>query len=272
MKRVFVVLGVLLFLAIVGMPLLWVLMSSFKSTSEIISSPWSLPSSLGFGNYVTSWNDYKIGPAFVNSIIVCSLTLAILIPVAAMAAYIFAKFPFKGSNLLFGSFLAGMMFPQFLVIVPLFLFIKNLGLLGTQQGLILVYVAFSLPFTVFVLTGFFTALPDELREAALLDGCNDVKTFFKIMMPLARPGLIVVLIFNVIGLWNEYNLALVLLSREELFTLPLGVAKLTNTAQYQSDWGGLFAAMVIVMTPVLAVYWSLKEKIQEAMLAGAVKG
>ncbi len=272
MKKVLYVLGVCLFLSIVGLPLLWVLISSLKATPEIISNPWGLPSTFRFDNYVKAWMDADIGAYFGNSLWVCALTLLILLPVSSMAAYIFAKFPFKGSNILFGSFLAGMMFPQFLVIVPLFLFVQQLGMLGTQQGLILVYVAFSLPFTVFVLTGFFSALPDELREAALLDGCTDVQTFVRIMMPLAKPGLVVALIFNIIGLWNEYNLALVLLSKEELFTLPLGLANLTNTAQYQADWGALFAAMMIVMTPVLAVYWTLKEKIQEAMLAGAVKG
>jgi N-acetylglucosamine transport system permease protein len=272
MKKVLSSLGIVLFLLVVGLPLVWVLISSFRTTPEIISNPWGLPTTIKWSNYVTAWNTASIGQYFGNSLIICVCTLVILIPVSAMAAYIFAKFPFWGSQGLFGTFLAGMMFPQFLVIVPLFLFIRDLGMLGTQQGLVLVYVAFSLPFTIFVLTGFFTALPDELREASLIDGCNDVQTFYKVMMPLAKPGLVVVLIFNIIGLWNEYNLALVILSRPERFTLPLGLANLTNTQQYQSDWGALFAAMVIVMLPVLLVYWLLKEKIQEAMLAGAIKG
>jgi N-acetylglucosamine transport system permease protein len=152
------------------------------------------------------------------------------------------------------------------------LMLRQWGLLDTLVGLVLVYVAYSLSFTVFVLTGFFHALPDELAEAAMLDGCGHAGTFWRVMLPLARPGLIVVGIFNAIGLWNEYGLALVLLSSPQNRTLPLGVANLTMTQQYQSDWGALFAALVIVMLPVLVVYWLFKERIQEAMLAGAVKG
>jgi N-acetylglucosamine transport system permease protein len=264
--------GILLFTLGVLLPLGWVYLSSLKSTTEIITSPWALPSEFRFENFVKAWNTGHIGQYFGTSILICAATLAILMPVAAMAAYILAKKPFWGSGAIYGLFLGGMMFPQFLVIVPLFLLMLQTKLLDTQTGLVLVYVAFSLPFTVFVLTGFFQALPEELGEAALIDGCTEAQTFWKVMAPLARPGLVVAGIFNIIGLWNEYNLALVLINNPDRYTLPLGLANLTNTNQYTSDWGALFAAMVIVMTPVLVVYWLLKEKIQEAMLAGAIKG
>lgn len=264
--------GTVLFVLTVLVPLVWVVYSSIKSSPEILASPWSLPSTPQWNNYVKAWNESRIGSYFWNSLYVCLATLFILIPISAMASYIFAKHPFKGSNLIFGTFLGGMMFPQFLVIVPLYLLMVQLKMLNTHHGLILVYVAFSLPFTVFVLTGFFQQLPDELGEAAMIDGCTDAGTFWRIMLPLARPGLIVVTIFNVIGLWNEYNLALVLLNTKDRFTLPLGLANLSNTNQYTSDQGAMFAAIVIVMVPVLLIYWLLKEKIQQAMLAGAVKG
>jgi ABC-type glycerol-3-phosphate transport system permease component len=185
-----------------------------------------------FGNYAEAWTTTKIGKAFFNSLFVSALTMIILIPVAAMAAYVLSKYKFRGSNSIFMLFLGGMMFPQFLVIVPLFLQMAKLGLDDNLWGLTIVYIAFSLPFTVFVLTGFFHQLPDELIEASMLDGCSHGRAFWKIMLPLAKPGLVVVTIFDVIGLWNEYNLALA----------------------------------------VLIVYWLLKEKIHEAMLAGAVKG
>ena len=264
--------GTVLFVLTVLVPLIWVIYSSIKSSPEILASPWSLPSAPQWNNYVKAWNESRIGSYFWNSLYVCLVTLLILIPVSAMASYIFAKHPFKGSNLIFGTFLGGMMFPQFLVIVPLYLLMLQLKMLNTHHGLIIVYVAFSLPFTVFVLTGFFQQLPDELGEAAMIDGCTDAGTFWRIMLPLARPGLIVVTIFNIIGLWNEYNLALVLLNTKDRFTLPLGLANLSNTNQYTSDQGAMFAAIVIVMVPVLVIYWLLKEKIQQAMLAGAVKG
>jgi N-acetylglucosamine transport system permease protein len=225
-----------------------------------------------FGNYTEAWTTTHIGTAFFNSLIVSLGTLVVLVPIAAMAAYVLAKYRFRGSHALFMLFLAGMMFPQFLVIVPLFLQMSGLGLDDSRFGLTLVYIAFSLPFTVFVLTGFFHQLPDELAEAAMLDGCGHQRTFWKVMWPLAKPGLVVVTIFNVIGLWNEYNLALVLMRTREGFTLPRALDSLQMTAQYLGDTGALMAAMVIVILPVLLVYWLLKEKIHEAMLAGAVKG
>ena len=225
-----------------------------------------------FGNYVEAWTTTGIGSAFLNSLMVTAATMIVLIPIAAMAAYVLAKYKFRGSNALFMLFLGGMMFPQFLVIVPLFLQMSSMGLDDNLFGLTLVYIAFSLPFTVFVLTGFFHQLPDELAEAAMLDGCSHQKTFWKIMMPLAKPGLVVVIIFNVIGLWNEYNLALVLMRSREGFTLPRALDSLQMTAQYLGDTGALMAAMVIVILPVLILYWLLKEKIHEAMLAGAIKG
>ena len=119
--------------------------------------------------------------------------------------------------------------------------------------------------------GFFEALPGELAEAAMMDGCGHNATFWKVMLPFARPGLVVTGIFNGIGLWNEYNLAKVLVQKDEVMTLPLGLARLTATQFYQSDWGALFAGLVIVMLPVLIIYWFFKDRVQDAMLAGAIK-
>lgn len=165
-----------------------------------------------------------------------------------------------------------MMFPNFLVIVPLYFLLKDLHVLDTMTGLVIVYVAYSLSFTIFVLGGFFEALPNELMEAAMIDGCSHSRTFWRVMLPLAKPGLVVVSIFVGIGLWNEYQLALVLMPSPHNKTLPLGIANLTMTQQYQSDWGALFAGLVIVMAPVLLVYWFFRDKIHQAMLAGAIKG
>jgi N-acetylglucosamine transport system permease protein len=205
-------------------------------------------------------------------LVVSLATLAVLIPAGAMAAYVFAKFTFKGSNLLFGSFLGGMMFPNFLIIVPLFMLLRSFSLVDTRVGLIVVYVAYSLSFTIFVLTGFFQSLPSELGEAAMMDGCTDSSTFWKIMLPLAKPGLLVVAIFNGIGLWNEYGLALVLMPSPKNHTLPISIANLAMAQEYKSDWGALFAGLVIVMTPVLIVYWIFRDRIYDTMLAGALKG
>jgi len=260
------------FTLLILLPIVWVSVSSLKSGFEIVGSPWSLPAHPQWVNYRNAWNEAGIGPAFFNSLIVTLSTLAILLPIGAMAAYILARYPFPGRNLIFGTFLGGMMFPNFLVIVPLFFLLSTFHLVDTRTGLVLVYVAYSLSFTVFVMTGFFQTLPNELGEAAMIDGCSHSRTFWKVMLPLARPGLIVVGIFNAIGLWNEYGLALVLMPSRENYTLPIGIAQVTMTQQYQSDWGALFAGLVIVMAPVLVVYWIFRDRIHETMLAGAVKG
>jgi N-acetylglucosamine transport system permease protein len=272
LKRLAASLGITLFGLTVVLPLLWVLVTSLKASSEIFSSPWGLPKQAMWVNYSHAWSEAGIGRYFGNSLIVCISTLVILIPAGAMAAYVLARYPFRGSKVLSGMFLGGMMFPNFLVIVPLFFLLRNLHLLDTKTGLVLVYVAYSLAFTVFVLTGFFQSLPGELAEAAMIDGCNHSRTFWKIMLPLARPGLIVVAVFNAIGLWNEFGLALVLIPSESNRTLPLGIQNLAMTQHYESDWGALFAGLVIVMLPVLVVYWIFRDKIHETMIAGAVKG
>jgi N-acetylglucosamine transport system permease protein len=276
-KKALTTLGLIVFTLAVVVPLLWMTLTSLKSGPEIFASPWGLPAKIHWENFSHAWQTAGIAHFFINSLIVTTATLAILIPVGAMAAYIFARYPFPGSKFLFGTFLGGMMFPQFLTIVPLFFLMNSLrigafSLYDTKLGLTVVYVAYSLPFTVFVLTGFFQTLPKELDEAAMIDGAGHSKVFWRVMLPLAKPGLIVVGIFNGIGLWNEYSLALVLIPSEENRTLPLGIANLVMVEHYQSDWGALFAGLVIVMLPVLIAYWIFREKIHETMLAGAIKG
>ncbi|MHB8635511.1 MAG: carbohydrate ABC transporter permease [Fimbriimonadaceae bacterium] len=272
MRRVLQSLGLALFTLTILLPIVWVLFSSLKSGAKIVASPWSLPSALHWENYANAWKEGGIGDALFNSLFVTLGSLALLLPLGAMAAYILARYPFRGSRGLFAAFMGGMMFPNFLVIVPLFFLLNSLHIYDTKIGLIAVYVAYSLPFTIFVMSGFYQTLPGELAEAAMIDGCGHTGTFVKVMAPLARPGLIVVGIFNAIGLWNEYALALVLVPSKENHTLPIGIANLVMTQQYQSDWGALFAGLVIVMLPVLAVYWLFRDKIHETMLAGAVKG
>lgn len=272
MKRAASAFGLLVFAATVVAPLLWVVITSFKSGPEIFASPWGLPAKLHFANYSHAWEEAGIGHYFVNSALVTAATLILLLPIGSMAAYIFARYPFPGSKLIFSGFLGGMMFPNFLVIVPLFFLLKDINLLDSKTGLVLVYVAYSLSFTIFVLTGFFQNLPSELPDAAMIDGCSHAATFWKVMLPLAKPGLIVVGIFNAIGLWNEYGLALVLVNSEQNKTLPLGIANLVMVEHYQSDWGALFAGLVIVMIPVLVVYWIFRDRIYQTMIAGAVKG
>ncbi len=253
-------------------PFLWMILSSLKTTREVTGVPWAMPASPQFGNFGRAWSDGNFTTTVWNSIIATVGTLVILIPIGSMAAYVLVKYPFKGSRLILNSFMGGLMFPNFLVVIPLYLLLAKLGMLNTKIGLILVYVAYSLAFTVFVLSGFFEQLPNELIEASFLDGCSHSACFWRVMFPLAKPGILVVAIFNAIGLWNEYPLAFVLAQTNNVKTLPIGIAEMADNMQMTASYGPLFAGIVIVMLPMMIVYLIFKDQIQKTMLAGALKG
>jgi N-acetylglucosamine transport system permease protein len=266
-QLVFVVYGI-----IVVFPMVWLGYTAFKSTSELFASAWALPVEWKLDNFVEAWTEAQIGDFFWNSIFVTISTLMVQLFLGAMASYALAKYRFRGQNLIYYGFLAGLMFPIFLGLVPLFFLVKGLGLLDTYLGIILVYAAFGLPFTVFVLTAFFRTIPTTIMEAGIMDGCGHFTLFLRVMLPLAKPGLTTVGIFTFISIWNEYILALVLLSSSHLRTLPLGIAILQFVQFYEVDFGALFAGLVIVMLPTLVCYIVLQEQITKGITVGAVKG
>ena len=185
----------LLWALLTTLPLLWVVLSSFKDDNEILTDPWGLPGALRFENWERAWTEAHIGRYFLNSVIVVSGSLTLTMLFGATAAYVFARYDFRFKQVFYYLFVGGMMFPVFLALVPLFFVVRNAGLFGTWRGLILVYAAYSLPFTVFFLTAFFRTLPQTVAEAALMDGCGHFRLFFRVMLPMARPGLISVAIF-----------------------------------------------------------------------------
>ncbi|MEC9379558.1 MAG: carbohydrate ABC transporter permease [Candidatus Latescibacterota bacterium] len=257
---------------IVVFPMVWLLYTAFKPTSELFASAWSLPVEWKLDNFVEAWSEARIGDFFWNSLFVTISTLLVQLFVGSMASYSLAKYRFRAQGILYYGFLAGMMFPLFLGIVPLFFLVKSLGLLDSHLGLIVVYAAFGIPFTVFVLTAFFRTIPTEIMEAGVMDGCGHFSLYWRIMLPLAKPGLTTVGIFTFISIWNEYILALVLLSSSHLRTMPLGIAVLQFVQFYEVDFGALFACLVIVMLPTLLCYVILQEQITKGMTVGAVKG
>lgn len=261
-----------LYAVIVIYPMVWLLLTSLKTNREIFAAPWSAPASLQWRNYAVAWQEAGIGRYFFNSVLVSFISLFFILFIGSLAAYVLARFVFQGGSLIYSLFLGGMMFPIFLGIVPLFLLLSRMGLLNTRLGLILVYIAYSLSFTIFVLTGFFKTIPTELHEAGLIDGCSQFGAFFRIMLPLAKPGLMTAGIFNFFGLWNEYPLALVIISDNQLRTLPLGIANLLMVQQYKTEWGALFAGLMLVMIPTILVYALFQRQITEGISVGALKG
>lgn len=250
------------FSALVILPLLWTLMSSFKTTDEILSSPLYAPQHWSFVNYAHAWSNSGIGTWLLNTVIVVSVALVLVMLLGAMCAYVLARFSFFGSRFIYYLMLVGLTFPIFLAIVPLFFVLKNFGLLNTLPGLILTYVAFALPFTVFFLFSFFRSLPNEIYEAAQIDGASEWRTFFRVMLPMAGPGMSAVAIFNFLGLWNQFLLPVALNTNPSHYVLSQGMAGFASQAGYSVDFGALFAAVIITVIPVLVVYVLFQRRLQ----------
>jgi N-acetylglucosamine transport system permease protein len=254
------------------LPLVWAVLTSLKPNSEVFASPWRLPSRWSFDNFARAWGAASIGQFFVNTVIVVSGALVLTMLLSTMVAYVLARFSFPGNRFIYYLFAGGLMFPVFLALVPLFFVVRNLGLLHSHLGLILVYAAYAMPFSVFFLTAFFRTLPDAVAEAALIDGCSHPGVFFRVMLPMARPGIISVALFNVLGLWNQYLLPLVLNQGDKsTAVLTEGLANLVAQQGYASDWSALFAGMVIAMLPVLIVYLAFQRRVRAGFVAGALK-
>ncbi|MFG2028959.1 carbohydrate ABC transporter permease [Streptomyces sp. NPDC048825] len=255
----------------VVMPLLWAVMTSFKTDRDIFSSPWALPDSLHFENWSRAWTEAHMSDYFLNTVIVVGFSLVGTMLLGSMAAYVLARFEFPGNRLIYFLFIGGMSFPIILALVPLFYVLQNLSLLNTLPGLILVYIAYSLPFTVFFMTAFFRTLPTSVAEAAFVDGASHTRTFFQVMLPMAKPGLISISIFNFLGQWNQYMLPTVLNTDEDRKVLTQGLVQLAVSQGYKGDWSGLFAGLVMAMLPVLAAYIIFQRQVVAGLTAGALK-
>ncbi|MQA24069.1 MAG: ABC transporter permease subunit [Micromonosporaceae bacterium] len=276
-------------------PLLWAVMTAFKTNREILSLPdcragwrfwvwlWCMvdpPTSLEFDNFTRAWTQASIGVYFINSIIVVSGSLVLTMLLGSMAAYALARYEFPGNRIIYFGFVGGIMFPVFLALVPLFFVVDNMKLipvvgqyitLNSYGGLILVYVAYSLPFTVFFMSAFFRTLPTELAEAAAIDGCGHFRLFFQVMLPMAKPGLVSIGIFNFIGQWNQYVIPLVLMPDPDSKVLAQGLASLAVSMGYRGDWAALFAGLTLALLPLLAAYLLFQRQVQAGLSAGLLK-
>jgi len=259
------------FLAVVC-PMIWLVSSSLKTNLELFTGAWSLPEVPQWHNYTRAWVEAGISQYFFNSALVAAFGVTAATLLAATAAYVLARYRFPGSDLVYLTFTAGLMVPESVGIIPLFFLMKELSLLNSHLGLIIVYAAMNLPFGVFVMYGFFRTLPSELSDAAEIDGCSPFGTFFRVMFPLARGGILIVAIFDFIAIWNEYLYALVLVSEEKLRTLPLGVANLNLVNRYHADWTALLAGLTIVMLPSFILYAIFQSQFREGITLGAQKG
>lgn len=252
-------------------PLAWTVMSSFKTSNEILSNPLALPTSLSFANYVNVWSDAGIGGFFLNTVVVVGSALILVMLLGSMCAYVLARFKFPGNRLVYSVMLGAMAFPVFLAIVPLFFVLENFGILNTKPGLVITYVAFALPFTVFFLHSFFEQLPNDVYEAALIDGAGEWRTFFLVMAPMATPGVSSVAILNFLGMWNQFLLPLVLNTKRDNYVLTQGMSNFAAAVGRAVDYGALFAAVVITVVPVLIVYVLLQRRLEGSVTQGTFR-
>lgn len=253
-------------------PMLWTLLNSFKTSSEVFASPWGLPAEWNFDNYVTAWTKMNAGTYLINSVIVSVATLVLVMSLGSMASYALARYRFRGNKIIYFGFIGGLMIPGFLLYIPAWFLHRDLGLLDTTQGLVIQYTAFSLSFTIFFLYGFFKTLPKELEEQGLVDGLSPFGVFRRIMLPLSKSGLLTVTVFNFLSVWNEFMWALISIYSESKKTIPLGTVNIIQQAKFETDWGAMFAGFMLIALPTLIVYIVFQSRLTEGITVGAVKG
>ena len=212
----------------------------------------------------------NLGPKFINSVIITVGTLALVLPFASLAAYAFAKMKFPGSNLLFYFFLLSLMIPRGVTAIPTFSVVIGLGIQNTRLSLILVLAALNLGFAIFLMRAYFLSLPKSIEEAALVDGCNPITAFFKIVLPISKPAYATVIIFTGLNTWNEYFMSSILIRSEKLQTLPIGLVSFIG--QYQTNYPQLFASLSIMTIPIVLLYIIGQKQFIEGLTKGAVKG
>ncbi|MFD8527347.1 carbohydrate ABC transporter permease [Streptosporangium canum] len=250
----------------------WMLLTSLKSTRAIFAEPWALPTTPQWDNYARAWTASDFAGATLNTVILVFGTAVATIALSAPAAYALSRILTRWNSGITAFFALGLGIPSQVIILPLYVMMNELYLVDSLTGLWILYVATSMPFTVFFLTGFFGSLPKELEEAAALDGASANRTFWQIMLPLARSGIITAMILNIIQHWGETLFGLVFLQSEEKATLSLALLGFLQRMQYNgADWGGLFAGVCTVVLPVLACYIWLGRRIIEGMTLGSVK-
>jgi raffinose/stachyose/melibiose transport system permease protein len=253
--------GVLLVVAVGTLgPLLWIVGISLMSTREFAADPLAAFRHLDFGNYTDVLTDSQLLTFARNSLVVTGSAVAIVLVCSTLAGYALARIRFAGAPLLFAVFVASNSVPIMLMVVPLFVLLTWLDLSNSLLALILPYSAMTMGISIFLMRGFFRSIPSELEGAAMLDGCNRLQVIWHVMLPLARPGLVVVLIFNFITFWNEYFLAAVLLPRQDLFTLPAGLTA-EFASRWATNWPGLASGLVLSVVPVFALFMLAQDKI-----------
>lgn len=251
-------------------PVAWVILCAFRDNTQIYTKPFGLPDPIITANFPRVFKSANLFLTFGNSLMYSAITVAAVILIAAMVSFYLSKFQRK-QGLLYTYFIAGIMVPVQAILIPLFVTTRNLGLLNTRPGIIIVYIVTNISFGIFVLTGFMRkGVPDEMIEAAIIDGCGPIRSFFSIVLPISQTAIATVGTFVFLGVWNEFLFALVMLADPKLRTLNLSIFMLRG--QYVSDQGLMSAGILVLIIPAILVYILFQEKVVQGLTAGAVKG
>jgi len=282
--KVFIYVVLIALVVSILVPVAWVFMASIKENSEFYGNPWALPAGFYFQNFVDAWNSANMGEYMLNSAIVTALSLVILLVVALPAAYCLSRFHFRGRKLMNTLFMAGLFINVNYIVVPIFLMLRDgdawlknmLGsgfLLNNIFVLAVVYAATALPFTIYLLSGYFATLPHDFEEAAYIDGAGYGTTMLQVIFPMAQPSIITVILFNFLSFWNEYIISMTLMSSAKgTKTLPVGLLNLMQAQQSKAEYGILYAGLVLVMLPTLILYICVQRKLTQGMTMGGLKG
>ncbi len=251
-------------------PVVYALLGGFKDNSELSGNPFGLPESWITANYTDVLGSGSFWLQVWNSTFIAVITTVLTVALAALAGFVFARFAFRGRELFFTLFTAGLMFPFAVAILPIFVLLRTFGLLDNPLGVILTQAAFGLPLTIIILRGFFRSIPGEIEEAATIDGCTPFGFFWRILLPMARPAIATVSVLAVVGSWNNFMLPLVVFSEESSWTLPLGIQQFQG--QYASDTARILAYLILAMVPALGFYAIAERHLVGGLTAGATKG
>lgn len=263
-------------------PVGWVFLASIKENSEFYGSPWSFPEGIHLENFMEAFREAQMGEYFMNSLIVTFYALMILLVVALPAAYVLSRFQFKGSKFINSFVKAGLFINVSYIVVPIFLMLLDWDsalraisgegyFLNNRFMLALVYASTALPFTIYLLSSYFQTLPSDYEEVASIDGAGYYRTMFYVMFPMARPSIVIVILFNFLLFWNEYILSLTLMPGEHK-TLPVGLLNLMSAERAAANYGPMYAGMVIVMLPTLILFIAVQKRLTQGMTVGGLKG
>lgn len=263
----------LLFATVVFLyPFIWNIFSSFKTNTEYLTDPYALPQKIHFENYSNAIEKANMAAYFLNSVFIVVLSTAILLIFVIPAAYVLARYTFKGSRAVTTLYMACIFLQPTYIMIPLFLELQAVDGLNNRVVLSLVYAVMQFPFAIFTLQGFIQSLSTGYEEAARIDGASNLSILLRIVMPLCRPGVVTIAMLTAMGFWNEYPLALVILTDEAKKTLPIGLANLFEVQKYATDWGALFAGLIIVLIPTVAIYLIGQKQLLAGISVGGLKG